>query len=132
MKKVIVLLIITVFIINCTSEKYKKPLIGEWYFSENPSMSQVFTMDTLFLYSTLSSKQNWSIDRSNIFIKNRMDFMSNSLEGKDFRSHFIYSLNKDKDTLVWRAKKDTTNRLYKFIRIKNHSDRIYRLCFHLL
>jgi len=119
MKKAITLLIMTLFIVNCTSEKYKAPLIGEWYFEENPSMSLVFTIDTLFLNSTLMTKQNWSINDSNIFFKNRIDYMSNRLEGEEFRSNFYYYLSKNNDTLRWRAKKDTTDRIYKFIRIKN-------------
>jgi len=119
MKQIITLLILTLFVVNCTSEKYKTRLIGKWYFEENPSMSLDFTIDTLFLNSTLMTKQNWSIDDSSIFFKNSIDYMSNRLEGEEFRNQFYYYLSENNDTLRWRAKKDTTNKIYKFIRIKN-------------
>ena len=119
MKKIISLLALTFFITNCTSEKHKKSLIGEWYYEEIPSMSLVFTMDTLFINSTLMTKQNWNTDGSNIYLKNVKDYMLNKLEGENYRTHFVYSLNKNSDTLVWKAKKDTTNQKYKFIKKRN-------------
>ena len=107
------------FIICCTSEKEKEILIGEWYLTENPSMSIIFTADTLFIKSTFRTKHNWNIDDSNIFLKNSMNFESKRLIGKEYRSHFVYFLNDNNDTLRWSAKKDTTNTIYTFIRIKN-------------
>jgi len=107
------------FLICCTSEKEKEILIGEWYLTENPSMSIIFTADTLFIKSTFRTKHNWKIDDSNIFLKNSMNFESKRLIGKEYRSHFVYFLNDNNDTLRWSAKKDTTNTIYTFIRIKN-------------
>lgn len=106
---------------NCSPDnRYKELLIGEWNYEETPSLSLIFTIDTLYINSTLKTKQNWSIDDSNIYLKNTIDYRSNKrLEGEDFRTQFVYSLNEKKDILSWRAKNDNTNKTYKFIKNQN-------------
>ena len=116
MKRALFVLVIVLFIINCSSDHHQERLIGEWYFDENPSMGLIFTADSLFIKSTLYTKQNWNVDESNIILKNTVDYMSRKLEGEEYRTHFVYSLNKACDTLVWRAKKDSTNRSYRFVK----------------
>jgi hypothetical protein len=110
-----------IFIIfSCNSKDYKAELIGKWNFIEYPEYCLTFTKDSLFINSTIPTKQNWNADGTNIFLKNMTDLNMNKLLAKDFRNHFLYTLNVTKDTLEWRAEKDSTRTHYKFVRVVNN------------
>lgn len=116
-----VLLFILIFILfsNCNSNDYGTELIGKWSLIKHPQYGLKFTKDSLFFESLYPTKQNWSADKNNIYLKNITDLKLNKLGVSSIRNHFIYSLNKGKDTLTWRSEKDSTKTYYKFIRVKN-------------
>jgi len=119
MKKGIQLLILlTLF--NCTTNDYKNNLIGKWYLEKRPEIGLHFSKDSLFIYGNpLRTRQTWRADESNIYLQNITDLNFNQLDKKLFSNHFIYTISNNLDTLRWTSKKDSTNRIYKFIRIKN-------------
>ena len=116
----IILIFIFFIILSCNSKDYKTELIGKWNLIEYPEYGLIFTKDSLFINSTNPTKQNWSSDGINIFMKNMTDLNMNKLELKWFRNHFLYTLNTRKDTLEWRAEKDSTKTHYKFVRVINN------------
>jgi len=128
MKKInLFYLLMTLLLLSCSSRNYKEQLIGEWFFVEIPSMGLHFSQDSLFINSSFPTRQNWSIDETNIYLKNISDLNLMELKGEEVKSHFIYDLSKNKDTLRWRAKKDSSKTNYKFIRIKNQFEHFKRI-----
>ena len=117
-KRNTLLLLIILLLVNCTSKNYKSQLIGKWSFQENPELGLIFSKDSLFINSSSPTKQSWDIDKTNIYLHNITDLNMNILDEKHFRNHFLYTLSKNKDTLNWRAKKDSTNKVFIFTRIK--------------
>ncbi len=130
MKKGIqLLLLITVF--NCTTNDYKNKLIGDWYLEKKPEIGLHFSIDSLLIHSIpLRTKQTWRADESNIYLQNITDLNFNQLDEKFLSNHFIYTSSINLDTLRWTSKKDSTKKIYKFIRIKNrfeHFQKVIRL-----
>ena len=111
---------IFLIILSCNSKDYSTDLIGKWNFIEYPEYGLIFTKDSLFINSAIPTKQNWNADETNIFLKNLTDLNMNKLNTKDFRNHFIYTLNLTKDTLEWTAKNDSTLIQYIFVREMNN------------
>lgn len=113
-------IILTIVFLGCVSNEYNSKLIGDWKYIDKSDYGYglTFTKDSLIINSIFTTKQNWTSDESNIYLKNITDLNMNILDEQDFRNHFFYKLSGNKDTLVWRAKTDTTNTHYKFIRIK--------------
>ena len=118
-KKNAIFTLIFLIIFSCNSKDYKTELIGKWNFIKYPEYGLNFTKDSLFINSFRPTKQNWNADETNIYLKNMTDMNMNKLRTKDFRNHFLYTLNATKDTLEWRAEKDSTMTLYKFVRVTN-------------
>ena len=115
----IILILILLIIFSCKTKKYRTELLGKWNYIEHPEYNLIFTKDSLFINSSLPTKQNWKIDGKNIYLQNMTNNINMSkLEGKEYRDHFLYTLSINKDTLEWKAKKDSTNTYYKFLRVK--------------
>ena len=121
MKNENIILILTLFLIfSCKTKSYKTELLGKWNYIEQPEFNLIFTKDTLFINSSIPTKQNWKIDKKNIYLQNMINNINEIkiLEGEGYTNHFLYTLSINKDTLKWKAKKDSTNNYFKFFRAK--------------
>ncbi|WP_203258844.1 hypothetical protein [Hyunsoonleella ulvae] len=113
-----VYLILTFIFVGCKSNEYNTKLIGDWNYIDNNDYGLIFTKDSLIIKSIFTTKQNWTSDESNIYLKNITDLNMNKVDEEDFRNHFVYKLSKNEDTLVFKWKTDTTNTYYKLARNK--------------
>lgn len=117
MKYTLFIIFILIFL-SCVSNQLNYELIGKWNYIDNEEYFLTFTEDSLIIKSVYTTKQNWTSDKSNIYLTNITDMELNKLDLKDFRNHFIYNLNDNNDTLVWIAKTDSTKTQYQFIKEK--------------
>lgn len=109
MKNILIVLVLF-SLFNCKTNKYENRLIGDWYDEDNPVNILEFTTDSLWMRLYYHTVHTWNADKTNIYTDNP----NNS---DIFNIDFQYSLSKKNDTLFLTSIKDTTNSVYKFIRI---------------
>jgi hypothetical protein len=128
MKKNILLQIFVLLLFyNCSTDKFEKKLIGDWYPEEQSSLQELkFSKDSLIIINTIgSTHQTWNADKSTIYLHNLTFFRSNIAFKKSFSYKYLLSNNDDTLTLI--LKNDSVNKGYKFIRKKNQLEYFQKL-----